>query len=105
MIYDLDVKGMRKMIRKFSRTAYGISRTAYGRTVFTLAYAAFFFFLILTVLFLFGMLFGSCLGVNYYTLNTLMWILGCCFAAFLSFLIGSAYYYKELRIYVKNLDE
>ena len=42
MIYDLDVKGMRKMIRKFSRTAY-------GRTVFTLAYAAFFFFLILTV--------------------------------------------------------
>ena len=98
MIYDLDVKGMRKMIRKFSRTAY-------GRTVFTLAYAAFFFFLILTVLFLFGMLFGSCLGVNYYTLNTLMWILCCCFAAFLSFLIGSAYYYKELRIYVKNLDE
>ena len=43
MIYDLDVKGMRKMIRKFSRTAY-------GRTVFTLAYAAFFFFLILTFL-------------------------------------------------------
>ncbi len=87
-IYRLDIKGMRKALNDYHKTLY-------GRTVFFLAY----FIPILTFLALVGFtitLFikpGDVTFIAFYS----------ALAAFIiSFIIGNAYYYRELREFIKD---
>ncbi|MBR0479903.1 hypothetical protein IJJ49_01375 [Candidatus Saccharibacteria bacterium] len=87
-IYDLDIKGMRKTLKKFNETLY-------GRTIFFVAYffpflafAAFVGFSISVFLFPRTEVF-----ISFYV-SILVFII--------SFLIGTAYYYRELREFMKK---
>lgn len=89
LIYDLDIRGMRKAIKSFGNTVY-------GRTVFLLAY------------FIPGTLFASsiaittaaiCMDQINNTINLIGILLG---SSIISFVLANIYYYKELKDYRRN---
>lgn len=87
--YNYKVKDIRKEIADFNKGAY-------GKTVFIIAYAIPLILAIATVLI---ELFGTpnniiCCYANYLS----FWIL----SILISFIIGSAYYYVELRKYMEH---
>ena len=86
-IYDLDMKGMRKALRKFGKTLY-------GQTVFFIAYLVpFLAFVALVGFVIFAFVQPS----------DEIFIAACVAAVvfLVSFLIGNAYYYSELRKFLK----
>ena len=84
-IYNLDVKGMRGLIRDFSNTLY-------GRTVFFLAYfAPFMAFLIML-----GLIVAAIMDPK----DDLFYPIVCTFFLFVAlFLLGNVYYYHEIRVF------
>lgn len=89
LIYDLDIRGMRKAIKSFGNTVY-------GRTVFLLAY------------FIPGTLFVSAISITTVAVcmeqidNTLN-LIGILFgSSIITFILANIYYYKELKDYLRN---
>lgn len=94
-IYDLSMNDMRKEIKNFYKTNY-------GKTVFLLAYALPIVLILITVALLLAT-FTMC----YCSLNLLSAFIGyvlpiSCFLILITFVLGSRYYYRELRIYVNK---
>ena len=87
-IYDLDIKGIRKALRNFSKTIY-------GRTVFFLAY----FIPFLAFLAIIGFAIALLIQPNSATLYAFYIA---CAVFFISFIVGNAYYYRELREYING---
>ena len=87
-IYNLDIKNLRKVLTEFHKTLY-------GRTVFFLAY----FIPILSFLALVG--FMIVLFIKPTTTTTFAFY-AACGVFVVSFIIGTAYYYRELRDFLKT---
>lgn len=93
-IYEMNNKNIKKSIGKFNKTTY-------GKTVFLLAYSIpLIFFLML--LFLFISLY-LCTCVGFFVKSAIMFL----FPIFvnlvlLSFVLGSIYYYHELKAFIKE---
>ena len=73
-------KEMAKVLRKFLKSQY-------GKTVFVLAYAIPFFLFLITLRFIFK-------GYPF--------ISGFALLTLVSFIVGSAYFYKEIRIFINK---
>lgn len=87
-IYNLSVKGMRRLIRDFSNTLY-------GRTVFFLAY----FLPMMTFLVMCGLAVASFLVTE----DLFFPILGTFFLFLGLFILGNIYYYCEIKDFAKTL--
>ena len=87
-IYNLDIKGMKKLLKKFGGTLY-------GRTVFFIAY----FFPFLSLLTYVGFAIGTFI-VPLPEVTAAFYISVIIFL--ISFLIGTAYFYRELREFAKE---
>lgn len=87
-IYNLDIKNLRKALTEFQKTLY-------GRTVFFLAY----FIPALSFLAIVG--FVIALFIQPAT-PTLYAFYAACGVFVISFVIGNAYYYRELRDFLKS---
>ncbi|MBO7132080.1 hypothetical protein J6V85_02355 [Candidatus Saccharibacteria bacterium] len=85
-IYDLDLKGMKKSFAKFNKTLY-------GKTVFFIAY----FIPFLSFL----ALIGAVIAVLFVPTERMQFFTAISLAVFIiSFFIGNAYFYRELRIFL-----
>lgn len=82
-IYDLDVKGMRKLFRDFASTLY-------GRTVFFIAYFVPFMAFLVLIGLVFAYFFAPEKDLFYP-------IVGSFFAFIVFFMCGNAYFYGEVR--------
>ena len=83
MIYKLDRKQMRDYMKKFHDTEY-------GKIMFIICYSSFFvLFLLLILNFIFKI---------FSIENHILLIILCLF----SFLIGSYFFYRELRLFINN---
>ena len=82
-IYDLDIKGMRQLMRKFHKTTY-------GQTVFLLAYVIPFMTFVSSAI----MALVSCITQD----SELLYISGIVAVVFVvTFILGNIYFYSELR--------
>lgn len=87
-IYNLNIKSLRKALVDFQKTLY-------GRTVFFLAY----FIPALAFLAIIGFVIALCIQP---AAPTLYAFYGACGVFVVSFIIGNAYYYRELREFLKD---
>ncbi len=89
-IYELDNKGLRKVIREFGKTAY-------GKVVFILSYMIFFIALIAAAEFCVIPRFSE-VDAQLYKLFVIVSIV----LSFISFVLGSRFYYRELRKFIET---
>ena len=89
-IYDLNYEKMTEVIKKFMKTLY-------GKTVFLLAYSLF----IISFIGLFVILYmmSKCLCYMYFVFPMFLFDL---VLTLISFILGSKYFYKELKEFVKE---
>lgn len=91
-IYDLDTKGIRKTIYKFSRTTY-------GKTIFILAFFLPMILAVINLCILISAMFNGTLYQSY------GWLLPSLLMLFVTlFILGNCFYYRELRIFVEHQD-
>ncbi len=92
-IYSLSNKEIRKCMREFNKTVY-------GKTIFVISYSTFLISLIVLIVFAIA---SSC-SYNHYLLIILQfpYLMVGMFLTLISFVIGSAYYYHELKEYIKT---
>lgn len=88
-IYKMKAKDVRKELLKFSKTYY-------GKIVFLLSYVVFFYSFIFTLGVFLVYYFGSLLEFPY------LLFFGSLVFTFLSFVIGSMNFYKEVRLFVNR---
>ena len=92
-IYELDNKGLRKVIREFGKTTY-------GKVVFILSYMIPFIMLIAAAEFLIIPRFSEVDAQVYKMLVIVSLVL-----SFISFVLGSRFYYRELRKYIETQNK
>lgn len=87
-IYDLDIQGMRGLLRSFSNTLY-------GRTVFFLAY----FVPLMVFLVMIGLVITEMIAPK---IDLFFPIVGVFFLFIAVFILGNIYYYHEIRIFAEK---
>lgn len=85
-IYDLDLKGMKKSFAKFNKTLY-------GKTVFFIAYFIPFLSFLALLVALITIIFVPAEKMQLFASVSLVVFI-------ISFFIGNAYFYRELRIFL-----
>ncbi len=93
--YNLDNKGLRKEIKKFRKTNY-------GKIVFCLSYAVSFLSFLISIFFI---VFVNGCTYKYFCYRFLPITLIFLFVTFVSFILGSIYYYRELKKYVESKEK
>ncbi len=87
-IYDLDIKGMKKSLAKFNHTLY-------GKTVFFIAYFIPFLSFVAFI--------SSVILIFFAPTEKMLILMTLSLITFLvSFFIGNAYFYRELRIFLND---
>lgn len=89
-IYQCSQKKMKKFIKAFRKTEY-------GRTVFCLAYSVPIIGLMLLLITMFSLIIWKWCWYFFFLSILIPFLL---FLVLISFVIGSAYYYRELREYI-----
>lgn len=95
-IYKLNNKELKKEMKKFSRTTF-------GKIIFCLSYAVPLLLLILTIVLYIVIL--TTIRCYYHTFVLVPLFATFAILTLISFILGSIYYYKELRIYIETKNK